>query len=380
VFEGNRGCPYSCSFCDIGHKKYQKIQMFDTDRCLAELKWICDNNVRAVDVADSNFGIFPRDEKLVDFIVDQKMQGNFDGSFMPTWAKTHGEQIIKLAKKLQESGVDEIFGFSLQSTNPETLDNVKRKNTYDINGFIPIIKDMSDNNLSSYTELIFPMPGDTLLNFKNGLHEILDMPAPFQMMQINTLSRLSNTEFNTGFKTLTWANIKGTAKPYDNDVIDEICVSTDTLTKEEVFEGLFYSRSFVIPMYWYGLATYMLNENYTLHSNRSELIIDMYNKLFDIPKFKQLKSEMKDHYFKSIDKYDHIGYSIINNLTEYYTDTAYSHLYYVQNNIYDVLTEMYPEYGYITGQNKKDMKCIDNLEDWLQDIHVRGRFTRAWKN
>ena len=191
---------------------------------------------------------------------------------------------------------------------------------------------------------------------------------------------MSNTEFNTGFKTLTWANIKGTAKPYDNDVIDEICVSTDTLTKEEVFEGLFYSRSFVIPMYWYGLATYMLNENYTLHSNRSELIIDMYNKLFDIPKFKQLKSEMKDHYFKSIDKYDHIGYSIINNLTEYYTDTAYSHLYYVQNNIYDVLTEMYPEYGYITGQNKKDMKCIDNLEDWLQDIHVRGRFTRAWKN
>ena len=25
------------------------------------------------------------------------------------------------------------------------------------------------------------------------------MPAPFDMIQINTLSRLSNTEFNTGF-------------------------------------------------------------------------------------------------------------------------------------------------------------------------------------
>ena len=82
--------------------------------------------------------VYPRDEQLVDYIVEQKEQGNFNGIFMPTWAKTHGEQIIKLAKKLQQSGVDEIFGFSLQSTNPETLKNVKRKNTYDIQGFVSI--------------------------------------------------------------------------------------------------------------------------------------------------------------------------------------------------------------------------------------------------
>ena len=381
VFEGNRGCPYSCSFCDIGHKKYQKIQMFETDRCLAELKWICDNNVRVIDVADSNFGIFPRDEEIVDFIVDQKEQGNFNGIFMPTWAKTHGEQIIKLAKKLQESGVDEIFGFSLQSTNPETLKNVKRKNTYDVQGFAPIIKEMSDANLSSYTELIFPMPGDTLHNFKQGLHTILDMPAPFQMLQVNSLSRLSNTEFNTGFKELTWANIQGTAKPYNNEVIDEICVATDTLTKEEVFEGLFYSRSFVIPMYWYGLATYMLDEYYNLHGNRSQLIADIYSKLFEIDEFKTLKQEMQNHYFKSIDRYEHIGYSIVNDtLSDYYTDTAFSHLSYINNSIYNVLKELYPDYGLIIDQNKLDMKPIDNLEDWLQDIHVRGRFTTAWKN
>ena len=210
VFEGNRGCPYSCSFCDIGHKKYQKIQMFETDRCLAELAWICNNNVSVIDVADSNFGIFPRDEQLVDYIVEQKEQGNFNGIFMPTWAKTHGEQIIKLAKKLQQSGVDEIFGFSLQSTNPETLKNVKRKNTYDIQGFAPIIKDMSDANLSP-TQNLFFHAWDTIYNFKKGLQEILDML--FQMLQVNSLSRLSNTEFNTGSKELTWANIKGTAKP-----------------------------------------------------------------------------------------------------------------------------------------------------------------------
>ena len=86
-----------------------------------------------------------------------------------------------------------------------------------------------------YTELIFPLPGDTIETFKYGLHEIVDMPAPFDMIQINTLSRLSNTEFNTGFPEMIWQNIKGTAKPYNNDVIDEIAVATDKMTRDQVF-------------------------------------------------------------------------------------------------------------------------------------------------
>ena len=131
--------------------QYTKIQMFETEKCLKELKWMCDRNVTAIDVADSNFGIFPRDEKLVDFVVSQKKLGNFNGRFMPTWAKTHGDKIMKLAKKLQDANVDDTFGFSLQSTNPETLDNVNRRNAFDIKSFKPIIKDLKDKYISEWT-------------------------------------------------------------------------------------------------------------------------------------------------------------------------------------------------------------------------------------
>ena len=41
--------------------------MFETEKCLKELKWMCDRNISAIDVADSNFGIFPRDEKTCRF-------------------------------------------------------------------------------------------------------------------------------------------------------------------------------------------------------------------------------------------------------------------------------------------------------------------------
>lgn len=372
VFEGNRGCPYSCSFCDIGSLMYQKIQMFSTDSCLKELEWMVDNNVKIIDVADSNFGIFPRDEILVDYLVEQKKKGKFNGSFMPTWAKTHGPQIIKLAKKLQENNIDKIFGFSLQSTNSETLKIIKRKNTYDIQGFIPIIKEMHNTNVSTYTELIFPLPGDTVESFIKGIHEIIDMPTTFEMIQINSLSRLSNTEFNTDFENLKWAKILGTAKPYDNDVTDEICIETETLNQEQIFELLFYSRSFLIPMYWYGLATYVAD----LENSRSEFLNDLYNKLHTKHFFINLKKEMKTHYFNSIKNNDHIGYKIGKI---WYTDTAYSHLNYIKNNIFDTIFEFYPKYDSVVKKNKNDMLEILDLDEWMNKIHVKGRFSKSWK-
>lgn len=376
VFEGNRGCPYACSFCDIGSIMYQKIQMFDTDRCLKELDWMISNKVRIIDVADSNFGIFPRDEELVDFLVQQKQLNNFNGSFMPTWAKTHGPRIIKLAKKLQENGIDKIFGFSLQSTNKESLKAVKRTNTYNVAEFSPIIEDMTMSGVSSYTELIFPLPGDTVDSFREGLHEILDMPTPFGMLQINTLSRLSNTEFNTGFRNLKWANILGTAKPYDNDVTDEICIETETLDSEQIFEMLFYSRAFIIPMYWYGLITYLADHVYSTSKKRSELLVELYKRLHSELFFVNLKNDMKQHYFNAIQNRDHIGYKIENM---WYTDTAYAHKIYVENNIFSVIINYYPEYKEIITKNSEDFLKIENLSEWLTKIHVKGRFEQSWK-
>ena len=61
---------------------------------------MCDRNISAIDVADSNFNIFPRDEKLVDFVVEQKKAGNFNGRFMPTWAKTRSGQDNETCKEI----------------------------------------------------------------------------------------------------------------------------------------------------------------------------------------------------------------------------------------------------------------------------------------
>src|SRR5262249_30735181 len=61
IIETNRGCPYSCTFCDWGAATASKIRLFSTERVFAEIDWVSKNRIEVLWFADSNFGIFPRD-------------------------------------------------------------------------------------------------------------------------------------------------------------------------------------------------------------------------------------------------------------------------------------------------------------------------------
>ena len=64
LWETNRGCPYSCTFCDWGSATMTKVRKFSLERAKAEAKWFSDKKIKAVYNCDANFGIFPRMRKL----------------------------------------------------------------------------------------------------------------------------------------------------------------------------------------------------------------------------------------------------------------------------------------------------------------------------
>lgn len=406
VFESNRGCPYSCTFCDIGSIKYQKLKIFDFARVEQELEWIVKNDIKTVDVADANFGILARDEQIVDKLINLKVSQGWNGRFLPTWSKAKGDRILRIAKKLVKGGLDSIFGLSLQSLNEETLTNIKRTNAFNLDDLSKIVKDMNADGVEVYTELIFPMPGDTLENFKDGIYKVLDMPHVFNKFQINQLSLYSNAEFtdkdyNDKFK-IEWASIKGFTRHYHgNHSSDKIVVGNYRISKEDTFEGLFFSKSLVIPFYFYGIFSHTADN---LHSNgiisRSDFFKDVELKLSDISWFKEFKQESKEHYFNAISGKEQFGYNFSTDKLHYYPEFAYSHKTLINNNIHDCLKYFYPDYHdlflydenrlwkgtpeecviTINGENWlfKDDRQVNN-DDYYNEIYIIGRFGDRWK-
>ena len=70
IIETNRGCPYGCTFCDWGSATLSRIRKFDIERVFAELEWCAEARLRAIGIADANFGIFERDVEIAEQIAD----------------------------------------------------------------------------------------------------------------------------------------------------------------------------------------------------------------------------------------------------------------------------------------------------------------------
>ncbi len=68
TLETNRGCPFSCAYCDWGIYK-SKLRQFPIERVKAEIDWFSEHKIDLIFGADSNFGILERDEEIIDYMI-----------------------------------------------------------------------------------------------------------------------------------------------------------------------------------------------------------------------------------------------------------------------------------------------------------------------
>ena len=173
VWETNRGCPFSCSFCDWGNADVNKVKLFGFDRLKEEIKWIGRNNIFYIYGADANFGIFlERDYEIAGMIADQCKEIHYPGYLMINWTKNSHERVVNIADRLTGGGVVTTVTMAIQSYNQPTLEAIKRKNIKS-EVLLDLKKAFHDRNLPTYTEIILGLPMETRETFRDGLEQVM---------------------------------------------------------------------------------------------------------------------------------------------------------------------------------------------------------------
>ena len=193
VWETNRGCPYHCTFCDLGADYYNKLYEFDTERLVNEIYWFSNKKIEYVEIADANFGILPRDLELVKLIKQLHDTTGFPQKINATWAKNSPDRVFEASKILDSINRGGVT-LALQSQNKTALDNIKRINIAN-ERLENIAKKYIDSGIQTYHDFILGLPGETLDSWKEGLLYVINI-NPEGWIFGHPLEAYENTEFS----------------------------------------------------------------------------------------------------------------------------------------------------------------------------------------
>ena len=197
--ETNRGCPFTCSFCHTGSNYYHKLNKFSQERVQDEIEYIgkrCKElNITNLHMADVNFGMYPQDKLVCEFLLDSKKKYNWPLQIMATTGKNSKKRVMEITSIL---GNMFSVNMSLQSMSETVLANIKRANIRH-EDMIAVNNHLREAGRSTKAELILPLPGETKKSFIEGLNTVLESNA--SSITIYTLMMLEGTEFkNPSFR------------------------------------------------------------------------------------------------------------------------------------------------------------------------------------
>ena len=240
MWETNRGCPYSCTFCDWGSATATKVRAFEIDRLYEEIEWFGRNRIRWVFGCDANFGILERDEALAEELVRVKERTGYPEVFRVCYAKNSDTKVFNIATSLNGAGMAKGISLSMQSLSRDTLKRIKRGNIK-LETFHKLQARYMEADLPTFTELIIALPGETYDSFKEGIDKLLDNGQHSQI-NIYNCSVMPNAEMGDpeyqrvhGIRTVELPIFQPHAAPDEGTLqeFEPIVVSTATLPVED---------------------------------------------------------------------------------------------------------------------------------------------------
>lgn len=171
-WETNRGCPFSCAFCDWGSATGSQVLRFPLPRLEAEMAWFGARRIASLFCCDANFGLLPRDESLIESLIQVHRQTGFPRDIHTQSAKNATERVYRIQKRLSEAGLSRGATLSFQTLDTQALRDIQRENI-SLASYRELQRRFKQEGVPTYTDLLIGVPGESLASFAAGLEAVI---------------------------------------------------------------------------------------------------------------------------------------------------------------------------------------------------------------
>jgi len=192
LWETNRGCPFSCAYCDWGSATKNIVYERNLEDLFREIDWFSENKIEFIFCCDANFGILERDIEIVEYMAKNKRKFGYPKAMSVQSTKNFTEKSYNIYRLMAASGLNKGVSLSLQSLNEETLKNIGRNNV-PIQVFKKVQEELTALNIQTFTDLILGLPGETYESFADGASTAA-ANGQHNRIQFNNLSILTNSQ------------------------------------------------------------------------------------------------------------------------------------------------------------------------------------------
>jgi len=243
LWETNRGCPFTCTYCDWGSATgSKKIGLFDYDRLEKEMNWFSNKKVEYIFCCDANFGLFPRDPDIARMVGEIKRRTGYPHALSVQNTKNSTERSYLTQKILCDYGLNKGVTLSMQTMSNDALKSIRRSNIR-LSSYLELQKRFITDGIPTYSDLILALPGETKESYINGLSSLIES-GQHNRIQFNNLSILPNAEMakpayikehelKTVFTDII--NMHGSLQDDISNILEqqELVVGTKTLNKDD---------------------------------------------------------------------------------------------------------------------------------------------------
>lgn len=190
LWETNRGCPFTCAYCDWGSKTKNRVVARDIEDIFREADWFSAHRIEFIFCCDANFSLLRRDLDIVKRVAANKERWGFPKALSVQSTKNFTDTSYAIYALMGQAGLSKGVSLSLQSVYPPTLAAIRRENI-PAETFRQAQHRLSAMGIETFTDIILPLPEETYESFVDGVCATIGN-GQHNRIQFNNLSILPN--------------------------------------------------------------------------------------------------------------------------------------------------------------------------------------------